>query len=138
MASDLNRCEFIGRLSRDAELKTLKSGKQMATFSIAINESWTDFSGQKEKKTEWVNVVAYGKLAEICGKYLGKGFQVYIAGKLSTNKYQGKDGTEKTSVQIVLDHLQMLQGSHKKSTECQSEEQINKDADEFFDDSIPF
>jgi len=138
MATDLNRCEFIGRLGQDVELKTGKNGAQLAIFNVGVGESWTDFSGQRVKKTEWVHVVAYGKLAEICGKYLAKGKQIYFSGKLNTNKYTGKDGIEKTSVQIVMDKLQMLQGSHNKITDSQPEEEINKEDDGFFDDTIPF
>lgn len=92
--NDLNRCCFIGRLPRDAEVKTLKSGKVMTVFSLAVNKSRIDANGQKVKETEWVNIIAYGKLGEICGKYLAKGYQVYVEGRLSTSKYTGKDGVE--------------------------------------------
>ena len=138
MSNDLNRCTFIGRLGRDPEQKTLKNGKTMTTFSLAVGESWNDFSGEKVKKTEWINIVAFGKLAEICEKYLGKGSQVYVSGKFSTNKYQGKDGTEKTAVQIALQSMQMLGGTNKPNKECMTEKEIEKDGDQFFDDDIPF
>jgi single-strand DNA-binding protein len=108
MAADLNRCEFIGRLGRDPDTKDTKSGEQMVTFSIAVGESYTDKLGEKVKLTEWINCVCYRKLAEICVKYLVKGSHVYVSGKLNTRKYIGKDGTEKSSVTIILDTMQML------------------------------
>jgi single-strand DNA-binding protein len=138
MSNDLNRCTFIGRLGKDAEQKTLKNGKIMTTFSLAVGESWIDFSGEKVKKTEWINVVCYGKLAEICGKYLGKGFQVYIEGRFNTNKYQGKDGTEKTSVQIVINSMQMLGGAKMPKSESQSEIEVESETNGFDDCDIPF
>jgi single-strand DNA-binding protein len=128
MAADLNKCCFIGRLGRDVELKDLNNGEQMATFSIAVGESYMSKMGEKVKKTEWVNIVAYRKLAEICYKYLTKGSQVYISGKLHTNKYTGKDGTEKKSVQIILDQMQMLGGRSNQentSTETSVEEEVD-------------
>ena len=128
MAADLNKCCFIGRLGRDVELKDLNNGEQMATFSIAVGESYMSKMGEKVKKTEWINIVAYRKLAEICSKYLVKGSQVYISGKLHTNKYTGKDGTEKTSVQIILDQMQMLGGRSSQenaSPETSVEEEVD-------------
>lgn len=108
MAADLNRCEFIGRLGRDPELKTMNNGEQMATFSIAVGESYMNKAGERIKNTEWINIVAYRKLAEICGKYLGKGSQVYVSGKLNTTKYTGKDGQEKTATKVIIDTMQMV------------------------------
>lgn len=113
MASDLNRCQFIGRLGKDVELKTISNGEQMAVFSIAVGDSYTAKNGEKIKNTEWVNVVCYRKLAEICHKYLGKGSQVYVSGKLNSSKYTGKDGIERISTKIVIDEMQMLGGKQE-------------------------
>lgn len=108
MAADLNRCSFIGRLGRDVELKVMANGENMAVFSLAVGESYTNKAGEKVKNTEWVNIVCYRKLAEICSKYLGKGSQVYVSGKMNTSKYTGKDGNEKQSTKIIIDEMQML------------------------------
>lgn len=136
MANDLNRCEFIGRIGRDIELKPLKNGENMAAFSIAVNESYLDKNSMKVKKTEWINIVAYRKLAEICSKYLGKGSLVYIAGKLQISKYTGKDGIEKTSAQIVLENMQMLGSKATQYSDPMDVEQENNEEDDFSD--IPF
>lgn len=106
MANDLNRCEFIGRLGRDPETRYSASGDPVTSFSIAVG--WKT----KEKEgTEWVNVVAFGRLAEICGEYLAKGKQVYVAGRFNTQKYQDKEtGQDRYSTRIIADQLQMLGG----------------------------
>ena len=138
MSADLNRFEAIGRLGRDPELVSMKNGEVMTKFSIAVGESYTDKSGEKIKKTEWINVIAYRKLAEICAKYLVKGSHVYISGKFNTNKYQGKDGTEKTSVQIILDQMQML-GQKFHQDEKDVTAGVSQPADpEGFDTDVPF
>jgi single-strand DNA-binding protein len=139
MAGDLNRCEFIGRLGRDVELKDMKNGEQVATFSIAVGESYLNKQGERVKKTEWINVVAYRKLADICSKFLTKGSQVFIAGKLNTNKYMGKDGTEKLSVQIILDEMKMLGSKSNQDEAASSQDSPGKQVIDDFDTlDIPF
>ncbi len=137
MAGDLNCCSFIGRLGRDPETHTMKNGDMMTVFSIAVGESYMNKMGEKVKKTEWINIVAYKKLAEICSKYLVKGSQVYVSGKFNTNKYQAKDGTEKIAFQIMLDKLQMLSSNPNNlaATEPASDP---AEPDNDFDDDIPF
>ncbi len=106
MANDLNRCEFIGRLGRDPETRYSASGDPVTSFSIAVGWKTKDKEG-----TEWVNVVAFGRLAEICGEYLAKGKQVYVAGRFNTQKYQDKEtGQDRYSTRIIADQLQMLGG----------------------------
>lgn len=140
MATDLNRCEFIGRLGANPEMRDMKNGEKFTTFSVAVNESWTSKTGEKVKKTEWINIIAYRKLAEICGQYLVKGSHVYLAGKFATNKYQDKDGIERTSFQIVLDQMQMLGTKfHQDEATAPKEEASAKATHEEFDtDTIPF
>lgn len=106
MANDLNRCEFIGRLGRDVEIRYSPSGDAVANFSLAVGWKTKDKEG-----VEWVSIVAFGKLAEICGEYLSKGKQVYIAGRFNTQKYQDKEtGQDRYSTRIIADQLQMLGG----------------------------
>lgn len=135
MASDLNKCCFIGWLPRDPEVKSLQTGKNMTTFSIAVGESRIDAAGNKVKTTEWINVISFGKLAENAGKYLAKGSHVYIEGRFKASKYVGKDGTEKQSFQIVLNHLQMLGSPKEKENTHPPTQQSN---DDFDMDEIPF
>lgn len=113
MSNDLNRCEFIGRLGADPEIRAIASGKQVANFRIACGEQWKDAAGQKQERTEWVQIVAWGKLAEIIGQYLRKGSRVYVAGKLTTRKWQGNDGQDRYTTEVVIDQrgtMQMLDG----------------------------
>lgn len=108
MSNDLNQCQFIGRLGKDPEMRFMPSGGAVASFSIACSESWKDkTSGEKVERTEWVNVSAFGKLAEIIEQYLKKGNQVYISGKMKTDKYE-KDGVTKYSTKIIANNMQML------------------------------
>jgi single-strand DNA-binding protein len=110
MATDLNRCEFIGRLGRDVELRYAPSGDAIANFSIAVG-----YKTKEKETTEWVRIVAFGKLAGICGDYLRKGSQVYIAGRMTTRKWQNKDGVDQYTTEVVADQLQMLGGKPEQS-----------------------
>ncbi len=109
MSRSLNKVQLIGNLGKDPELKYTPSGVAVATFSIATSESWKDQEGNQQEKTEWHNIVAWRKLAEICGEYLKKGKKVYIEGKLQTRNYE-KDGIKRYVTEIVADQLIMLDG----------------------------
>lgn len=109
MAS-VNKCIFIGNLTRDPEIRYMSSGEAVANFSIACNDSWKDKNGQKQERTEYVNVVAYRKLAEIIGEYLKKGRPIYIEGRMQSRKWQTKEGQDRYTTEIVCDQMQMLGG----------------------------
>jgi single-strand DNA-binding protein len=104
MANDLNRCEFIGRLGRDVEMRYQQSGDAVANFSLAVGWKTKDKEG-----TEWVRIVVFGKLAEICGEYLRKGKQIYVSGRMRTREYD-KDGEKRYATEVVADQMQMLGG----------------------------
>ena len=109
MAYDLNRCEFIGRLGKDPELRRLPSGDAVANLSIAVGKSWTDkASGEKKEETTWVPLTMFGKLAEIAGEYLKKGAQIYVAGEFHVRKYQDKQGSDRWATEVRVDKMQML------------------------------
>ena len=109
--SDLNQCQFIGRLGRDPETRYMTNGKAVASFSIAVGSQWKNKDGEKQESTEWVNITAFDKLAEICGEYLKKGSQVFIGGRMKTEKYQDKEtGADRYSTKIIADTMQMLGG----------------------------
>ncbi len=104
MAGGINKVILVGNLGQDPEIRYTADGRPIANFSIATSESWKDKnSGEKREKTEWHRVVVFGKLAEICGEYLSKGKQVYIEGKLRTRKWQGQDGQDKYTTEVVID-----------------------------------
>ena len=107
--SDLNQCNFIGRLGKDPETRYMPNGNAVTNFSIAVGEQWKDKNtGQKQEKTEWVNISAFGKLAEIMGQYLYKGSQVFIGGKLTTDKWQDNDGNDRYTTKVIANNMQML------------------------------
>lgn len=108
MAS-VNRVIIMGGLGRDPEIRFMPNGEAVANFSVATTETWKDKSGAKQEKTEWHNVVAYRKLAEIIGEYLKKGSQCYLEGKLQTRKWE-KDGVTRYATEIIAEKMQMVGG----------------------------
>ena len=106
----VNRVTILGRLGQDTELKYTPSGSAVCNFSVATSESWTDKSGQKQEKTEWHRIVVWGKLAELCNQYLGKGKQCYIEGKLQTRSWDDKDGQKRYTTEILANTVQFLGG----------------------------
>lgn len=107
MAS-VNKVILIGNLGKDPELKTIPSGTLVATFSLATTEQFTDKNGQKKDQTEWHNIVVWGKLAELAGKYLAKGRSVYVEGSLKTRSWDDKDGKKRFTTEIIANQLQFL------------------------------
>ncbi|MCR4256412.1 MAG: single-stranded DNA-binding protein [Candidatus Uhrbacteria bacterium] len=105
---DLNRAMIIGNVTRDPEVRTTPTGQSVCSFGIATNQQWNDAQGQKQQRTEFHNVVAWGKLAEICGQYLGKGRKTYIEGRLQTREWETPDGQKRTRTEIVVDNMIML------------------------------
>jgi single-strand DNA-binding protein len=108
MAMSLNRAQIIGNLTRDPEIRQIPGGSTVASFSVATNFTWTDQSGQKQEKAEFHNIVAWRKLAEICGQYLKKGGKVYIEGRIQTRDWEGEDGVKRYRTEIVADNMIML------------------------------
>lgn len=104
---NLNKVQLIGRLTRDPELRTTPSGQTVATVGLATNRTWNDKSGQKQEKTEFHNLVIWGRLAEIVGQYLTKGQEAYFEGRLETRSYTGKDGVERRTTEIIVENMQM-------------------------------
>ncbi len=104
----VNKVILIGRLGADPEIRYTADGQPVATFRIATSERWTDKNGQRQERTEWHRIVAFGRLAEICGEYLSKGRQVYIEGRLQTRSYEDRDGVKRYITEIVAQNMQML------------------------------
>lgn len=108
MAMSLNRVQLIGNLTRDPELRQIPGGQTVASFSIATNFTWTDQSGQRQDKSEFHNIVAWRKLADICGQYLRKGSKIFLEGRLQTREWEGEDGVKRYRTEIVADNMIML------------------------------
>ena len=102
MSNDLNSCAFIGRLGADPETRYMPNGDAVCSFRIAVGWKSKDKEG-----AEWVSIVTFGKLAEICGQYLNKGSQVFVSGRFKTDEYE-KDGSKRYSVKIVANQIQFL------------------------------
>ena len=108
MAS-VNKVILVGRLGKDPEIRSTPSGQSVTKFTIATDERFTDRSGERQERTEWHNIVAWGKLAEICGQYLKKGKLVYIEGSIRTDSWDDKEsGQKKYRTEIIANAMQML------------------------------
>ncbi len=107
---DLNRATILGRLTRDPEVRSTQTGKNVTTLSVATNRSWTDQSGAKQEIVEYHNCVCWGKLADIAGQYMTKGKRVYLEGRLQTRDWTDQAGVKKYRTEIVVDNLIMLDG----------------------------
>jgi single-strand DNA-binding protein len=108
MAS-VNKVILVGRLGKDPEIRSIPSGTSVAKFTLATDDKFTDRQGEKQERTEWHNIVAWGKLAEICGQYLRKGKLVYIEGSLRTDSWEDKEsGQKKYRTEIIAQTMQML------------------------------
>lgn len=105
----LNKVILIGNLGRDPELSYTAGGVAVARFSVATNERWKDQEGNMQERTEWHNIIAWRKLAEICGQYLKKGSKVYLEGKLQTRSWDDKNtGVKRYTTEVIADDLIML------------------------------
>lgn len=107
---DLNKVQLIGRLGADPEARFTAGGTAITNFRVATSRSWKDAGGQQQEQTEWTQVVAWDKLGEICNQYLAKGSRVYIEGRLQTRKWQGKDGNDRYTTEVVASDMIMLDG----------------------------
>ena len=120
MSGSVNKVILVGRLGKDPELKYTPSGAPVAKFTLATDESFKDRTGEQQKHTEWHNIVAWNKLAEICGEYLTKGKQIYIEGSIRSRQWQDQAGNKRTSYEIIANRMQML-GSRADSERVPSE-----------------
>jgi single-strand DNA-binding protein len=111
----VNKVILIGNLGKDPELRYTPAGQPVATFSLATTERWTDKSGQRQDRTEWHNVVAWGKLGELVNQYLKKGRSAYIEGRISTRSWDDKDGNKRYKTEIVASQIQFLGSTGQSS-----------------------
>lgn len=107
MAS-VNKAIIVGNLGRDPEMRYTQSNTAVCNFTVATTDTWSDRNGEKQERTEWHRIVAWGRLAEICSQYLQKGKQVYIEGRLQTREWEDQQGQKKYTTEIVAQTMQML------------------------------
>lgn len=110
---DLNKVLIIGNLTRDPEVRTTPQGTNVATFSVATNLRWTNAAGERQEKTEFHNLVAWRKLADIAGQYLKRGSKVFVEGRLQTRSWDDAQGQKRFRTEIVADNLIMLDRSDR-------------------------
>jgi single-strand DNA-binding protein len=106
----VNRVILVGNLGKDPEVRFTPNGRAMAKFPVATSERWTDQEGNRQERTEWHNVVVWGKQAETCGQYLAKGRQVFVEGSIRSRQYDDKDGNKRYITEIVARDVRFLGG----------------------------
>jgi len=135
--SSLNKVMLIGRLGADPEVRYTSGGSQVTNFTLATNETWTGADGKREERTEWHRIVAFGKLAEICGKYLNKGKQIYIGGRIRTRSWEDREGVKRYVTEIVAQEMKMLGVSPQEERVADVESGAPPNGP-VLDDDIPF
>jgi single-strand DNA-binding protein len=146
--SSLNKVLLIGRLGKDPEIRYTADGSPVANFSLATSDFWTDKNGTRQERTEWHNIVAWNKLADLSKRYLTKGRQIYIEGRLRTREWDDRDGNKRRTVEVIASQLVLL-GSRPEGMEAggasaprpnrtasESEEPLGEPG--VTDDDIPF
>lgn len=146
----INKVSVIGTLGQDPEQRFLESGKAVVNMSLAVNESWKDKqTGEKKERTEWIRVVLFDRIAEVAAEYLKKGSTCYVEGKLTTRKWQNKEGKDQYTTEVVGHDLQLLGGRQESSEErAPARRQESRPSGkqsaqrqpepESFDDDLPF
>jgi len=134
MARSLNRVQLIGNLTRDPELRYTPQGTAVCTFGLATNRSWTTDSGEKKEEAEFHRIVSWNKLGELCSQLLSKGRKIYVEGRLSTKSWTGQDGAQRTTTEIVIDDMIILdprrdvvEGAPAEDFEPKEEETIKEE-----------
>jgi single-strand DNA-binding protein len=124
MARSLNKVQLIGNLTRDPELRYTPNGNAVCTFGMATNRSWTTEAGEKREEVDFHRIVAWNKLGELCSQFLVKGRKVYVEGRLSTRNWTGQDGAQKSTTEVVIDDMILLdsRGNAPRAEGSESEE----------------
>ena len=119
MARSLNRVQLIGNLTRDPELRYTPTGTAVCSFGMATNRSWTTEAGEKRDEADFHRIVAWNKLAELCSQFLTKGKKVFVEGRLSTRNWNAQDGTQKTTTEIIISDMILLDSSGRRPAEAE-------------------
>ncbi len=137
MANGVNKVILVGNLGRDPEIQTFDSGVKRASFSLATTEEFKDKEGNKVQQTEWHNVVLWRGLADVAEKYLNKGNQIFLEGKIKTRSWEDKDGNKRYTTEIIGDNMTMLGGRKPQNGDVQATENAEIPETEVEDD-LPF
>ncbi|MFH1388115.1 MAG: single-stranded DNA-binding protein [Patescibacteria group bacterium] len=134
---NFNKAIVAGNLTRDPEIRSMQNGQQVANLGIASNRYYNDQQGNRQEKTEFHNIVAFGKLADICAKYLKKGTLVLVEGRLQTSNWEGKDGVKRYKTEIIMESMQMGPRRDGSGAERQSQSQERPEQSPISQDEIP-
>lgn len=142
----VNKALLIGFVGKDPEIRSMQNGDEVASFSLATSERWTDKQGQKQEKSEWHNIVVFGGLVKIIKSYVKKGSKLYIEGKIQTRKWQDKDGNDRYTTEVVLQgfnaNLQLLDSNNQSTGQQQHNEAKSNgyqpQEDDIESDEVPF
>lgn len=148
----LNKVMLIGNLTRDPELRFTANGTPVATLGLATNKSWKDANGDMQESAQFHNIVAWGKMAEICQQILAKGMLVYVEGELTTRSWEGDDGVTRYKTEVRMSEMKLLDGKGKSGAtgsdssneaessadDVQGEETSDDEGDSPLDDDLPF
>jgi single-strand DNA-binding protein len=137
MARSLNKVQLIGNLTRDPELRYTPNGNAVCSFSLATNRNWTTDSGEKREEADFHRIIAWNKLAELCSQFLVKGRKIYVEGRLSTRSWTGQDGTQKSTTEVVISDMILLdskggsqyQEESVEKTKTEENEEASEQAD---------
>jgi single-strand DNA-binding protein len=147
MSGSVNKVILVGRLGKDPEVKYTPSGAPVAKFTMATDEVFKDRAGEQQRRTEWHTIVAWNKLAEICGQYLTKGKQVYVEGSIRSRQWEDQSGNKRTAYEIVAREMKMLGSKTDSDRSVPGREPAPAEAEatseapatsEISDDDIPF
>ena len=146
--SSLNKIILIGHLGRDPEIRYTPDGSPVATFSLATSESWTDKNGSKQEHTEWHNIVAWNRLADLSKRFLSKGRQVYVEGRIRSREWNDREGNKRRTTEVIAQQMVLLgsrpQGMEVGAAPMEPAARTNTEADQPFGDAgitdsdIPF
>lgn len=143
----INKAILIGNLGKDPELRYTPGGQPVASFTLATTERWTDRNGQRQDRTEWHNIVAWGKLAELVNQYLKKGRSAYIEGRITTRSWDDRDGNKKYRTEIVANQIQFLGSGPSSTSDYDSTSdnntntgynQVGTESESMTEDDLPF
>jgi len=134
--SSLNKVMLIGNLGKDPDIRYTQDGSPVASFSLATSETWTDKNGNRQEHTEWHNIVAWTRLAELSKRYLSKGRQVYIEGRLRTRDWNDKDGNKRRTTEVIASQMVLLGSRAQAEGGASYPTPLQKGASESEDQSI--
>ena len=129
---------LIGNVGRDPEVRYTASGTAVANFSLAVNEKWNNRDGESQERVTWFQVVAWGRLAEICGEYMTKGRQVFIEGRIQNKEWEDRDGGTRRRTEVVASSVQLLGRRDDTSDSGDDRERHDEGVSDGSEDDIPF